>query len=288
MNWIAVEQGKTELRAWAMQDNTVQDHIVRKTSTPAAQDLDEQNLLQLVSDWLGPEPVQVLVCGPTGAQAHPVPATPGDWQPALLSTTDPRLRVHVLPGLKQSAPPGIMHSDTTRIAGFLSLNKGWDGVVCQPGAQTSWAQVSAGEVVSFQTFLTGDMVRMLAQHLSLPDALNLQEWDSDAFESALDAALARPEKMALALNTLQVERERQNLLPMAALSRLWGVLVGGELAASRPYWLGQQLAVVAPPDTARPYQQALQLQGVPVTIADADRMTLVGLTAARARVTQAE
>ncbi len=287
MNWIAVEQGKTHLQAWAMLDSKGHDHVSCKFDTPAAQGLDEQALLSLIGGWLGPEPVLVIICGQTGAQAHSVPATPGDMQPVPLPTTDPRLKVYGLPGLKQSTPPDFMHSDTARIAGFLALNKGWDGVICQPGAQTSWAQISAGEVVSFQTFLTGDLALMLVRHLSLPETNPQQEWDEDVFASALDTALARPERMALALNTLRVEHEIQGLSAKAALARLWGILVGGELAAARPYWLGQQLAVIATPDMTKPYQQALQLQGVPVTIANADRMTLAGLTAVRHHIDQA-
>jgi len=288
MNWIAVENGKTHLQAWAMQDGKVHDHVIRKPDAQAAQELDELTLLQLIGDWLGSDPALVLVCGPTGAQAHPVPATPGDMQPVPLPVSNPHLKVYGLPGLKQSAPPDLMHSDTARIAGFLTLNKGWDGVICQPGEQTSWAQVSAGEVVSFQTFLTGTLARMLAQHLSLPDMGRQQGWDSDVFAGTLDAALARPERMASALNVLRVEIDMHDLASKVALARLWGVLVGGELAAARPYWLGQQLAVISPPDITRPYQQALQLQGVPVTIANAERMTLAGLTAARHRIDQTE
>lgn len=286
MNWIAVEQGKTQLRAWAMQGNNVLDHFARDLDTPTSQDLDERTLLSLIGDWLDQDPTLVLVCGQTGAQPRPVPATPRDLQPVLLPTTDPRLKVYGLPGLRQSTPPDLMHSDTARIAGFLALNKEWDGVICQPGAQTSWAQVSAGEVVSFQTFLTGDLAKMLTQRLSLADMKHRPEWDGDAFAGALDAAQARPERMASALNTLRVEYEMQNLSAKAALARLWGILVGAELAAARPYWLGQQLAVIASPSTTKPYQQALELQGVPVTIANADRMTLAGLTAARLRIDQ--
>ena len=31
-------------------------------------------------------------------------------------------------------------------------------MICLPGATSVWAQISAGEVVSFQTFLTGELL----------------------------------------------------------------------------------------------------------------------------------
>ena len=52
-----------------------------------------------------------------------------------------------------------MRGEETQIAGFLALNPGWDGVICLPGTHSKWAHVSAGEVVSFQTFLTGESFR---------------------------------------------------------------------------------------------------------------------------------
>ena len=64
---------------------------------------------------------------------------------------------------------------------------------------------------------------------------------------------------------------------MAALS---GLLIGAELAASRPYWLGQQVSVIGADAMARLYVAALAQVGVPATLADVDRMTLEGLTTA--------
>ena len=55
-----------------------------------------------------------------------------------------------------------------------------------------------------------------------------------------------------------------------------------ELAAARPYWLGQNVAVLGADGIADAYQTALEAQSVPVLRADADRMTLEGLKAARA------
>jgi 2-dehydro-3-deoxygalactonokinase len=182
--------------------------------------------------------------------------------------------------MKQASPPDVMRGEETQIAGFLALNTGWDGVICLPGTHTKWVHVSAGEVVSFQTALTGELFALLARHSTLRHSIAETGWDEDAFAAALDQARSRPERLAAALFALRADDLLNGCPPDTARARLSGLLIGADLAASRAYWLGQQVAVIGASETAAPYVRALQLQGVPATVADGDRMTLAGLTAA--------
>ena len=54
-----------------------------------------------------------------------------------------------------------MRGEETQIAGFLSEFPGFDGVVCLPGTHTKWVHLSAGEIVSFRTFMTGELFGLL-------------------------------------------------------------------------------------------------------------------------------
>ena len=65
-----------------------------------------------------------------------------------------------------------------------------------------------------------------------------------------------------------------------ARARLSGLLIGAELAATKPYWLGQQVAVIGEGGLARLYVNALATQSVAATQVNADRVTLAGLGAA--------
>jgi 2-dehydro-3-deoxygalactonokinase len=70
--------------------------------------------------------------------------------------------------------------------------------------------------------------------------------------------------------------------PGAARARLSGLLIGLELAATKPYWLGQELALIGAPDLCATYAAALTAQGLSPTQHSGDDMTLAGLTAAHA------
>ena len=233
----------------------------------------EAALLELITPWLGDGVTDVLACGMVGARQGwieapyvPVPAKPGAPKAVQVPGTDPRLRVLLLPGLSQKEPPDVMRGEETQIAGFLRLNAGWDGVICLPGTHTKWAQVSADEVVSFRTFMTGELFNLLARQSILRHSVD-DGWDDRAFASAVDDMLSRPEAIAARLFGLRARDLLQDV-------------VGAELAAAKPYWLGQQVSVIGADAMARLYVAALAQVGVPATLADVDRMTLEGLTTA--------
>jgi 2-dehydro-3-deoxygalactonokinase len=150
-----------------------------------------------------------------------------------------------------------------RIAGYAAANPNWDGVICVAGEATVWAHVSAGEVISFQRFVTG----RLAAAMEVDDA-----WDEAAMRRALDDAMARPERLAA------------YIARAGDAGTLWGALLGAEMAAARVYWLGQQVVLIGEGRTAQALQAALAVQGVPVSREEDTEMLLAGLEAAvRAR-----
>ena len=294
-DWIAVDWGTTNLRAWAMgRDGTERAQANSRNGMGALDRAGfEPALLEVVAPWLGEGPTQVLACGMVGSRqgwveaaysSVPCTASPEGSGLTKAPTSDPRLHVHVIPGLSQNSPADVMRGEETQIAGFLRLNPGWDSVICLPGTHTKWVQVSADDVVSFQTFMTGEMFATLTQHSVLRHTVGQDGWDADIFAEALSNAISRPEAMAARLFSLRAESLLSGLGPAAARARLSGLLIGSELAAARPYWLGQQVAIIGADDLSQAYATALAAQGVSATIADSTAMTLAGLRAAYVRL----
>lgn len=288
-DWIAVDWGTTHLRAYAMSGREM---LAEAASDAGMNALDrsgfEPALLALVEPWLRAGSVTpVICCGMIGARQGwaeapyaRVPCKPMGAPLAHAKASDPRIRVHVVPGLSQANPPDVMRGEETQIAGFLALNEGWDGVICLPGTHSKWAHVSAGEVVSFQTFMTGELFALLAETSVLRHSAAGEGWDDDAFATAVSDTLSRPETLAARLFRLRADDLLNNVPNATTRAHLSGVLIGAELAAARPYWLGQQIAVIGAAHVARAYVKALELQSIPVTHAKAEAMTLAGLSAA--------
>lgn len=288
-DWIAVDWGTSNMRAWAMSASGSVLAEVRsdKGMGGLAPDQFEPALRDATTDW-NIEGIPIIACGMVGARqgwieaqyaAVPCPATPdGFTQP------DSDLDVHIIAGLMQAAPADVMRGEETQIAGFLSMNKNWDGVICLPGTHTKWAHVSADEVVSFQTYMTGDLFSAIEGHTVLRHSVQSDDWDNAAFDAGVADAISRPERIAARLFSLRAEGLVNNMPNDTARARLSGLLIGAELAGAKPYWLGQQIAVIGAGNLTSLYVRALALQSAPATQVKGDAITLAGLTAAYRRL----
>jgi 2-dehydro-3-deoxygalactonokinase len=292
-DWIAVDWGTTNLRAWAM-NASGSDYASACSSDgmgSLARDQFEDALLKLITPWLQTEATTVVACGMLGSRQGwveapyaTVPCTPLSDRLVAAPVAHPLLKVYVVPGIRQNTPADVMRGEETQIAGFLALNPHWDGVICLPGTHTKWVLVSAGEVISFQTFMTGELFTALTRHSVLRHTVAAHGWQDAAFLDALSDTLSKPERIAARLFSLRAEALLHGLDGTSARARLSGYLIGSELAAARPYWLGQQIAVIGAQPVAGYYRQALEVQGVRPTITADQQMTITGLATAHSRL----
>jgi hypothetical protein len=188
---------------------------------------------------LGPVPDHVLRIGESQPDAVPaalLPATPGPG----------------LAGLVQKVPPDVIDGWVRLLLiGLTQDRPNWEGIVCvRAGDIRHWVHVSAGEAVSCQSFLTPRLAATLGAS-GAPDP------------SAVADSLSRPERLAAHLRSAEVTGNT------GAVS---GHLVGAELAASRPYWLGQEVALIAPAGAGSDLAEALEGQGVQTQLLDPESL----------------
>lgn len=286
--WIAVDWGNSCQRAWAMgADGRVKAHAeIKRGPRDIPPDGWEDALLELIGDWLGMARIPVIGCGMIGGRGglhevdyRVVPAKPGDLRPVSVDgLRDGRIALSIMPGLCQSGPPDVMRGEETQLAGFLAATPDFDGVVCLPGTHSKWVQVSAAEVVSFQTAMTGELFALLAQQSSLAAWVATDDVDLAAFDAGVVDILADPRRLAQRLFAIRADALLHDITPAVARGRLSGALIGAELAATRPYWLGQVVAIIGAPAITALYDRAIAAQGVTARILDGDPMALAGLS----------
>jgi 2-dehydro-3-deoxygalactonokinase len=296
-DWIAVDWGSSNLRAWAVDGAgaVIAEGGAADGASALAPEGFEPALLAVIGPWLSPGTrTDVLVCGMAGARgawaeaayaAVPCPPTPASF--ARAPTRDPRLSVRILPGLRQDAPPDVMRGEETQIAGLVAAEPGFDGVACLPGTHTKWAHVARGEVVSFASYMTGEVFALLCGQSVLRKTLATDGWSEPDFIEGVEDGFARPERVPARLFPLRAEALLHGLAPERGRARLSGLLIGAELAAARAYWLGRDVVLIGAPTLARAYARALALAGLQARLADATAMTRAGLAAAREQL-QAE
>jgi 2-dehydro-3-deoxygalactonokinase len=293
ITWIAVDWGTSNLRAWAMGPA---GPLAQATSDEGMGKLApaefEPALLRLISPWLTKH-TPVLACGMVGARQgwaeakyRATPCTPVDAAGILhVPTHDPRLTFHIAPGLSQDRPADVMRGEETQVAGVLALHPGFDGVICHPGTHSKWVHVSAGEVVSFQTYMTGELFALLSTQSVLRHGM-AEGWDDAGFDAGVADALQSPDKFAARLFSLRAELLLHGLTSAQSRARLSGLLIGIELAGAKPYWLGQRVMLVGAPALAASYTRALISQGLAPETLDATACTLAGLTRLHSQMSQ--
>ncbi|WP_300438185.1 2-dehydro-3-deoxygalactonokinase [uncultured Mameliella sp.] len=288
LSWIAVDWGTSRLRVWPMD---AEDHPMELIESDRGMsrltpDAFEPTLLDLLGDRLPDRAVPVVICGMAGARQGwaEAPYTAIPCEPPVQGIRppvgDPRLSVRILPGVQQDRPADVMRGEETQIAGFLAQEPRFDGVLCLPGTHTKWVHISAREIVSFRTFMTGELFALLGQQSVLRHTMTEEGWDAEVFASAVGDSLSRPAGLAASLFTLRADALLHGTGSAASRARLSGLLIGAELAAARPYWLGQEVVILGEDALATAYATALEPQGVQPRLLPAGDITLAGLTAA--------
>lgn len=270
--WIAAQQKDDRLHLWVVESADV-THLCSRSDVTASF---EDQVLALAQGHLPSDGATVVVCaGASGALFAQVPATIGGAR--QIGSNSQSLTVFALPRFAQAQPVDVMQGEEATVAGFLAQFPEWDGVLCLAGASTRWVHISAGEVVSFRSFMTGEMFGMLGAHSSLQGALSGEGWNAASFDAAVGDAMSRPERFGATLAGLRAQALLKGEQGGAARAHLSGTLIGAELAAARPYWLGQNVALIGEGEIADCYASALQGQGAMLERHGADGLTLRGL-----------
>jgi 2-dehydro-3-deoxygalactonokinase len=290
--WIAVDWGTSNLRVWGMDPDG--EVAAEASSDKGMAKLDragfELALLELVDGWLVRDrQIPVIACGMVGARQGwvEVPYREAPCKPVFFDlvgcpdTLDTRLKVTILAGIKQLKPaPDVMRGEETQIAGVLSEEPHFDGVLCLPGTHTKWVRISAGEIVHFKTFMTGELFNLLSVHSVLRHSLDGAGRDGIEFANSVRSIVAEPAGFAGRLFSIRAETLVSGLGAATANARLSGLLIGAELAAAKTYWLDRNLIIVGNGPQSELYAEAFATLGHSPRIIDASHVTLAGLKSA--------
>ena len=272
--WVAVDWGTSNLRYWVMSS----DEVLHSRRMPLGMvNLDqvsyEKVLVNELDTFLHPyRCTPILICGMAGARQgwkeapyKSVPCKPPELDEAIIvECQDPRIFVKILPGLKQNNPADIMRGEETQIKGILEKHNRFDGVVCLPGTHTKWVRISAGEVVSFKTFMTGEMFSLLSERSILKHSVCKEGWDATVFKDSIEEIISNNKFFSAKLFSLRAESILKSLSVSDARSRLSGYLIGLELSGSRMYWLGETVFILGEDSISLAYEIGLKSQGVDV------------------------
>ena len=283
--WIAVDWGTSNLRVWAM--DKLGGALGRKSSSCGMNSVTDGGYESALADVLGGSlnrQTPIVCCGMVGSRQGwmeaPYRATPcgpisteGFVRPAAGVFEN----VAIVSGLKQVDPPDVMRGEETQIAGFLSENPGFEGVLCLPGTHTKWAKVRDGKVIYFKTLMTGELYSLLARHSVLRHSVVADAWDDGAFEAGVVDGVWSPENLTARLFGVRASGLLSEQAQGVGNARISGLLIGAELAATRDLWSSAPVAIIGDGQMADGYRKAMISMGCEPSQHEAEAMTLAGL-----------
>jgi 2-dehydro-3-deoxygalactonokinase len=292
--WIAVDWGTSAMRAWALgADGDILAHA-RSADGMSVLGSEEYEpaLIRLAGAWLPEmpaEPIPVVICGMAGARQgwreapyRTVPCAPVDSGAGMaVPTADRRLAVRIVPGLRQLDPPDVMRGEETQLAGLAAGLGTTSAIACMPGTHCKWVRLDKGLVTAFRTCMTGELFDVIATRTVLRHSIADEGADDTALMQAVGETLANPQRLAGALFGIRAADIVTGSDPRAARSRLSGLLIGAELAATRQLWESETVHLVGLNTVCRAYALGLESAGSNPVIEDVDKLTLAGLALAK-------
>lgn len=275
---IGIDWGSTVLRAYRF-DGSGQVLETREFPSGIVNIQDgefEAAFAVACGDWIAAAPdASILMSGMIGSRQGWIEA-PYVNCVADLTTVAARLtRVRsdvatawIVPGVATQRGTGVhdvMRGEETQVFGAIDAST--SAVVIAPGTHSKWIRVEAGNIVTFRTFITGELCAVLRTHSVLGRMMTGTWHDAEAFARGVRVALDGD--LAGDLFSVRTEGLFASIAPTALASYLSGLLIGSEIfsATLGPNKLATLAAdtpikIIGTATLANSYREALIAAGI--------------------------
>ncbi|MGL4324637.1 MAG: 2-dehydro-3-deoxygalactonokinase [Beijerinckiaceae bacterium] len=282
---IAVDWGTTNFRAWLLgAGGTVLGHVqagqgIRQCAAPFATVLQHE-----IGSWRQAAPAcPVLLSGMIGSRQGwveapyvPCPAS-ADAIAAGLMPVAGETHVFIVPGVAfrpRGGAPDVMRGEETQILGLLGTADA-DRLFVMPGTHSKWVRVTDGVIVSFATYMTGELFAVLRQH-SILGALMADGGEDEGFANGVNEGFRHGGTgLIRSLFGVRARGLFDELSAVEAPGYLSGLLIAGELNEALAGEAGdlaraQGVTLVGAGALSRLYALALAQKGISVIMSGED------------------
>jgi 2-dehydro-3-deoxygalactonokinase len=293
---LALDWGTSSLRAYRLGDGGA---VIESRQQPwGILHLPEGGfaaaLKGVAGDWLDAMPgMPIIASGMVGSaqgwREAAYASCPADGQrlasQLLAFEAWPGVQLHIVPGVRSDGErPDVMRGEETQLIGVLARQPALaaKASLVMPGTHCKWVQVVDGCIAEFNTYMTGELFALLAQHsiLGRPARETGGAAPSDsAFERGVSAVCAHGAGATPLLFSARTLVLTGQLAAADSLEYLSGLLVGEEIRCAllaRPDAGATPHMLVGDAKLCERYRRALALFGVQ-SLAAADGAAPAGL-----------
>jgi 2-dehydro-3-deoxygalactonokinase len=269
---IAVDWGTTNRRAWALgRDGKV---LAEKGDGEGLLAIKPQGFARSFADFAAPWLAQgrklpVLMCGMVGSKLGwaeaPYIEAPVDL--ARLArhlhpvTFEGDARIVIVPGVSclEQGVPDVMRGEECQVLAVLAERNLRRATLLLPGTHSKWVQVADGKLVSFRTYMTGELYNALTSSGTLAQLMEKGDDDSAAFRQGLEQAVAEGagafSQLLFGVRSLGLF---ERLARASLASYLSGLLIGAEMMDAVTWSGAKHVIAVGSPKLLENYRSAAQ------------------------------
>jgi 2-dehydro-3-deoxygalactonokinase len=240
----------------------------------------EEVLSGFIGEWFA-RPLPVLMSGMIGArqgwaEAPYAPCPTGLREIAAAIVAIPTRSfgaIALIPGvsaLDRSGAPDVMRGEETQILGALAAMNRNEAIFVLPGTHSKWARIEGGRIVSFATYMTGEIFAALKGHTILGALMASGGESREGFAEGVRAAsrLDGPGDLLHAVFMTRTLGLFGQMKPEQLPDYLSGLLIGAELLSGGRNASGA--VVIGSPELTARYCRAGELLGLTLEPAPAD------------------
>lgn len=285
-NWIAIDWGTTNFRAFLMQGSVQVAQINQACGLLSIEQGQFASTLQnLLQPWLEQHgALPVVMAGMVGSQQgwHEVPyaelpCSARDLASRTLAFQTPwGSPAWIIPGahgMSQFGQPDVMRGEEVQLLGLAALYPASRHIALLPGTHSKHAAMRNGEIVSFSTFMTGEVFSLLTQHSILGRALPEQQDSQQAFLLGVKTT-GEGTPFTHLIFSARTRRLAGEISDAHIHSYLSGLTIGYELQAIPG---GQHTWVVGSPSLTARYQLAASQMNLELSPVNGDDCFIHGL-----------
>ncbi len=283
-DWIAIDWGTTNFRAYLIKNNCVVKKIV---TNDGIKNIKKKNFENILIRKLGIKnnlnvKITILSCGMIGSKqgwfdtGYINNLNLNSKNLTKIKTKNKNLNFYIVKGILQKKPLDVIRGEETQILGYLSLFKKFTGYICLPGTHSKWIKINKGKLINFKTFMTGEMYEIITENSILKHSILENKINFKVFDNSL--LLALHNEFNIFENLFEI-RSRYLLTNKKYFPRseILGYLIGSEIKSNLKNIRRSNIVIIGSKSNSRIYSRALKTINIKNRSFDSSEMTVEGL-----------
>ena len=284
IDWIAIDWGTTNFRAWLIKDNKILKEINKPHGIKNISDKNFEKIL--INNIKLPKiidgKIKIISCGMIGSKqgwfdtGYDKNFNSKRNNLVKIKTKNKNLDFYIVKGLCQSNPYDVIRGEETQILGYLQNNKTFSGFICLPGTHSKWIKFTRGQLIKFKTYMTGELFEIISRNSILKHSITEKNINTSIFKKSV---IISQKKNFNPFHFLFEFRSRTLLTKKKYYpkSELLGFLIGNEIKSNIDNIKNSRVIIIGSSYNSKLYSKAMQILKINNTIVDSKKITIAGL-----------